>query len=595
MMEKADPAHKLFNRMRLWEFPDQYVVEPTDGSSAPFLVISRLDGSMNLTEDITDYAKFHVPRTWTIYGVVGTVKLIAGSYLLVITERECVGSYMGYPIFKITSLKIFPCDHSLNNAPEEQKKMEIKFCELLRIAERTPGLYFSYDVNITLSTQRLHDLGEESKLLPLWKQADPQFIWNRYILEVLIDNKLDPYLLPVMQGSFQSFKYSIGKDVLDLTLIARRCTRRIGTRMWRRGADSDGFVANFVETEQIIQVNGHTASFVQVRGSIPLLWDQIVDITYKPKFNIIEVAEVSQVVERHFCDLRKKYGNVQIVNLVNKHGGEGDLCGKFGRAIQSLARDDVRYMHFDFHRICGDNDIEWISILYHRIETYMLKNRCLLLNDKGEKIERQVGVVRTNCIDCLDRTNVTQSMIARKMLESQLRRLGVFNTDETIRRHPKLDQSFKNLWANHGDDISIQYTGTPALKGDFVRIGQRTVLGMLKDGRSSLLRYYLNNFRDGTKQDAIDLLQGHYIVSVSRSMLNTKKEDGIEAIASIQLALLLVTVGFFFAAISLRRARRDPWNLLFSIMWTCVSLAIASLVKSKGRTFCNRPRLHPPR
>lgn len=28
---------------------------------------------------------------------------------------------------------------------------------------------------------------------------------------------------------------------------------------------------------------------------------------------------------------------------------------------------------------------------------------------------------------------------------------------------------FPSVWANHGDDISIQYSGTPALKGDFVR------------------------------------------------------------------------------------------------------------------------------
>lgn len=48
MMEKADPAQKLYNRMRLWEFPDQYMVEPSDGSSAPFLAISRLNGSMHL-------------------------------------------------------------------------------------------------------------------------------------------------------------------------------------------------------------------------------------------------------------------------------------------------------------------------------------------------------------------------------------------------------------------------------------------------------------------------------------------------------------------------------------------------------------------
>lgn len=34
-------------------------------------------------------------------------------------------------------------------------------------------------------------------------------------------------------------------------------------------------------------------------------------------------------------------------------------------------------------------------------------------------------------------------MIARKMLESQLRRLGIFGAEETISSHPNLDESFK--------------------------------------------------------------------------------------------------------------------------------------------------------
>ncbi|KAL6507508.1 Fimbrin, actin-bundling protein [Orobanche gracilis] len=552
--------------------------------------------------DIPQCNSLRVPKIQTIYGVVGMLKLLAGSYLLVITERECVGSFLGYPIFKIISMKVFPCDHSLRNSPEEQKKMESEFSRLLSVAERTPGLYFSYDVNITLSevkdinflgenlgdvdcqkqrdkhasaenfegcAQRLHDLGEESKLLPLWRQADPRFLWNNYMLEVLIDNKLDP-----------------------------------GTRMWRRGADSDGFVANFVETEQIIQLNGYTASFIQVRGSIPLLWDQIVDLTYKPKFEIVRPEEAPRVVERHFLDLRKKYGNVLAVDLVNKkheHGGEGRLCEKFGLAMEPVASDDVRYLHFDFHRICGHVHFERLSELYDQIEDFLIKSRhykesistlmipykgeplrpkalnekmfnhevkmYLLLNEKGEKVEGQVGVVRTNCIDCLDRTNVTQSMIARKMLEFQLRRLGVFDAEETISTHPNFDECYKILWANHGDDISIQYSGTPALKGDFVRCGQRTIQGILKDGWNALLRYYLNNFCDGTKQykilrnlslliflkDSIDLLQGHYIVSVSRGMTPATQKGAIEAISSFPLAVSLIMIGLFFATLSLRR------------------------------------------
>lgn len=37
-----------------------------------------------------------------------------------------------------------------------------------------------------------------------------------------------------------------------------------GTRMWRRGADPEGYAANFVESEQIMQSKGFTASYVQV-------------------------------------------------------------------------------------------------------------------------------------------------------------------------------------------------------------------------------------------------------------------------------------------------------------------------------------------
>lgn len=593
-MERVDPKERLYTRMRLWEFTDQYVVEPTEGSSGSCLAISRVDGSMKLIDELPQFKSINPPRSRTIFGVVGILKLLQGLYLLVITEHECVGSYLGYPIFKVSSLKVLACDHSLRSSPVEQKKMETEFSMLLNAAERTSGLYFSYDVNLTVSAQRLHDLGEESKMLPLWRQADPKFVWNNYMLESLIDNKLDRYLLPVIQGSFQNFQAAIGKNTIDVTLIARRCTRRTGTRMWRRGADSDGYVANFVESEQIVQLDGFTASFIQVRGSIPLLWEQIVDLTYKPKFEIVRLEEAPRVVERHFLDLRKRYGSVLAVDLVNKHGSEGRLCEKYANAMQHVIGEDTRYLHFDFHRICGHIHFERLSILYDQIEDFLRENGYFLLNANAEKIEEQLGVVRTNCIDCLDRTNVTQSMIGRKMLERQLLRMGVFAADDSISKYSRFDDSFKILWANHGDDISIQYSGTPALKGDFVRFGKRTVQGILKDGWNSLARYYLNNFCDGTKQDAIDLLQGHYIISVNRDMSTSSQRGGLEAIASLPLALALVSTGFCCAIFSLRQARTDFRHAIFSLIWASLSFAITMFVRANGRIFCNRPRLNKP-
>ncbi|KAI8017475.1 Phosphoinositide phosphatase SAC6 [Camellia lanceoleosa] len=550
MMKKTDPSQKFYTRMRLWEFLDQYVIEATDDFTGSCWTISRVDGSMNLIDDIPQCSTIRVPKIWTIIGVIG-ILILTGSYLIVITEPECVGSSLGHPIFKVSSLKVFPCDHSLKNSPLEQKKMEAEFSGLLGVAEKTPGLYFSYNVNITPSAQRLHNLGDESKLLPLWRQADPRFFWNNYMSEVGLGNKptrphkppdptlpLDPYLLPVIQilislllhlngpSAFQNFQAAIGKDIIDVTLITRRCIGRTGTRMWRRGADSDGFVANFVESEQIMQFSGHTASFVQIRGSIPFLWEQIVDLTYKPKFEIVKAEEAAEVDGRHFFDLRKKNGNVLAVDLVNKHGGEGRLSEKFSSSMQHVVSDNVRYLHFDFHHICGHVHFERLSMLYDQIEDFLVKNRYLLLNEKSERVEEQLRVVRTNCIDCLDRTNVTQ------------------------------------------------YSGTPALKGDFVRCGQRTVQGILKDGCNALVRYYLNNFVDGTKQDAIDLLQGHYIVSVTRDIAPTSQKGGLEAVASFPLALSLVLLGFFLTVLSLSQVRYDLRHLFFSTLWASMSVAM---------------------
>ena len=50
--------------------------------------------------------------------------------------------------------------------------------------------------------------------------------------------------------------------------------------------------------------------------------------------------------------------------------------------------------------------------------------------------------------------------------------------------------------------ISVQYSGTGALKTDFTRTGVRTKWGLLMDGWNSANRYYFNNFRDGDRTDA---------------------------------------------------------------------------------------------
>lgn len=59
--------------------------------------------------------------------------------------------------------------------------------------------------------------------------------------------------------------------------------------------------------------------------------------------------------------------------------------------------------------------------------------------------------------------------------------------------------------------------GTPAQKSDFTRTGKRTIQGLLRDGYFSLQRYVINNFADGSKQDAIDLLLAQVHITATNS------------------------------------------------------------------------------
>lgn len=257
--------------------------------------------------------------------------------------------------------------------------------------------------------------------------------------------------------------------------------------------------------------------------------------------------------------------------------------------MQNLLNDEIKYVQFDFHRTCGHVHFERLSLLYEQIVDDIKKQRYFLLTTTGEKVEEQTGVIRTNCIDCLDRTNVTQSMLGRKSLETQLHQIEVLPQNQNISQHTNFDNLFKILWANHGDEISIQYSGTPALKGDFVRYGKRSIQGILEDGHHALARYYYNNFCDGLKQDAIDLVQGHY--NVSREIKSPFQASGLEAVASFPVASFLILAGFMLSSMSLRQAKQDSRRFFFSAFWASLALGIMTFVRINGRLFCNRPCL----
>lgn len=574
---------KLWSELELQEFSDKFVIKSVESPDQGFSV-NRFDGNIDkLNGDGTSGN----PKVSTIYGVAGTIRLLAGTYVLVITSRKEVGNYLGFPVFLVTSMRFLSCNEASRNLTSQEKKDEDYFMTLLRIVESTHGLYYSYGTDITLNLQRRCKLAKGWESKPIWKQGDPRFVWNRNLLEELIENKLDDFVIPLLQGSFQTGVLKLKDSPAVVKILSRRCTRRLGTRMWRRGANLEGDSANFIETEQLMEFEDHISSFLQVRGSIPLLWEQIVDLSYKPRLQIINHEQTSKVVERHFNDILKRYGGCIVVDLTDKHGDEGMLSTAYAEETQKLP--NVRYVSFDFHQSCGHGNFDNIHLLYDQISEDFEKQGYFLLDSEGKILAEQEGIIRSNCIDCLDRTNVTQSYLAQKSLNSQLQRLGAFSSTESISMFSEDFEIFKTLWVDHGDEISLEYSGTHALKRDLVRYGKQTMSGIVKDGISALSRYFLNNFQDGARQDAIDLISGHY--TVSRIGPSPFQPKGNDTLSYLPVASALVLGGLTVTSITLNQAGRNAHHFLSSAVCAGLTAGLMAVIKANGRQMCSKPRL----
>lgn len=160
----------------------------------------------------------------------------------------------------------------------------------------------------------------------------------------------------------------------------------------------------------------------------------------------------------------------------------------------------VRYESFDFHAECRKMQWHRLNILIDRLAHEQDEFGVFHVKLDGTVLSTQSGVFRTNCIDCLDRTNVVQSMLAKRILRQVLEKINILHVGQSIESISTFDSLFKNVWADNADLVSIQYSGTGALKTDFTRTGKRTIQGVMNDGINSLTRYYKNNFTDGFRQ-----------------------------------------------------------------------------------------------
>ena len=505
---------------------------------------SFVKSSKTLT-DIRQYEPSPNSKEYNIYSIVGQIKAKTNNYIICSSEIKKIGQILNSNVFKIIKFVYIP------NEGSEILAEDLSYLKMIDDFLLRNNLYFSDKLDLTLSLINLNQIKEKggNKNSFIFPNTIIKYCWNFSIGNYFDSKGMNNFIFPIINGFVGIKEVSEYGEETNFILIGRKDNRRSGVRLLIRGADSKGSVANSCESEEIIifsdnENNINIASFVQIRGSIPLQWTQEPCLTLNPQIRPRNDFDVnSEVFKIHINEIINIYNSVCCINLVDQKKDQKIIGDYYSNLVLSYKEKNketankLDYAWFDFHAECKKLKYENIKKLFkknsvhkcldlygyshfkiknniferikdsEKIEEYLLKNRYINF------INLQKGIFRTNCIDSLDRTNVVQSTFARFFLFKILYELNLTSLkpseDNVFQKFDgNFEPVFKIIWADHGDAISLPYSGTGAMKSDFVRTGKRTIQGNLKDGIISLTRFYINNFRDGYYQDCNDYFLG---------------------------------------------------------------------------------------
>ena len=488
------------------------------------------------------------------YGFFGFVKFLLGYYIIVITDIKIVGKISKYEIYRIENIKLFSLfDCYIKN---EYTEKELKYISIFQQNDFCKNMYFSYTLNLTKTIQRNFVENFKSVIDPSFLNnfetnkkynqnnknlkliSNSIFLWNYYHLKYifpLVNNKI--WFIYIIYGFFHQVSCLIYGLNFLITVIGRRSRQFAGTRYLKRGINHKGYVANDVETEQILEEISNQnlnypniTSFVHIRGSVPLYWYQE-QINYLPKPEIkLNLNDLEfKSTKNHFNNLIERYGEpIIICNLTKKKEKKKKqellLNEWYEKSVNYINKknieeykdlySEIQYYHYDLKQLRKDPlfyskyiDISIYLISQTNLFAYIpyVQNKSILL--------LQSGVIRSNCIDCLDRTNVFQQVIGTAVILIQLRYFGV-HIKEPLNENYSIFGVLTEIYKEMGNELSYEYAGSLAHKQTIKdnRKKYKKIIQKVPEFINTFKRYFNNSFNDLDKQKGYNLFLGKYKV-----------------------------------------------------------------------------------
>ena len=513
--------------------------------------------------------------------ILGMINIKNINFILYVTSSDKVGQLKNQDVFRITEVDFFEISDPKKQRVVSQEISDLKdgIKKLLKL-----GFYYSFGVDLTSSQQFQSRILSDSKsgiksdnnifnkmnqnqnyynmeyrrentnkfhisqnieenLKKIYLTSCEKYFFNKNLYKKFLDPSSNTpidycFIIPIICGYFGTFTHEIDDATLYFTLISRRSQNHCGTRYNTRGINDDGHVANYCESEQIVIYKNNLLSFSQLRGSVPVFFQQIglraaTDITRNRNLTI-------EAFSKHLAEMREDYPLIYFIDLLNqKKKGEALIIANFEKQIKFRKNNKTfRYYYFDMQNQCPRDDYSKIDYLMQCIETpiniFQFFSENLTTN---EILKNQKGTTRTNCLDCLDRTNVIQTRISWLVLQKMLYYLNlnvekIFDKEEKFfyLTNNKFKENFKDIWAENGDEISIQYAGTASTITTVTKTGGHNLMGLIQHGIATVSRIYQGSFEDYFKQECIDTflqknLAEDFVNPVIYNELRKKKEE----------------------------------------------------------------------
>ncbi|KAL0277006.1 UNVERIFIED_CONTAM: hypothetical protein PYX00_004440 [Menopon gallinae] len=456
------------------------------------------------------------------FGIVGFIRFLEGYYIVLVTKRQRVAIIGHHSIYKIkdTAMIYIPNEVKKVESPEEQRY--VKMFQNIDLSSNFYFSY-SYDLTHTLQMnltspsdfplhafsnpaeenesgkskknakieadhqQRVIESIKNAQTLHFGVRSTPndRFVWNMHLLKPVLNTLHPDWILYITHGFVDQSNISVYGRSMYITLIARRSNKYAGTRFLKRGANFEGDVANEVETEQMVHdasissfTNGSYSSFVQMRGSIPGHWGQDVSkMVPKPQIAFTLSDPYGETSGKHFNQLLKRYGSpIVILNLVKKREKkkqESALSKEYNAYVRYLnqflpPRHVIKYVSFDMARMNKLKDENVIQSLTVIAKARILKTGIFITKtsapigysiNRTDSVRYQTGIIRVNCVDCLDRTNTAQFALGKCALGFQLCALGVLQVPN-LEFDTDCVRMLEALYEDHGDTLALQYGGS---------------------------------------------------------------------------------------------------------------------------------------